>query len=334
MKYRFKNLLVTGGAGFIGSNFIEYILNKHPDLKVYNIDNLTYAGSLNNTKEFENCSRYTFYKGDICDKKLVKKIFNEHKIDGVINFAAESHVDNSIINPEIFIRSNILGVYNLLNIAYNTWMTSPFKKKTIYNYSRFHQVSTDEVYGSIPHNSFSEENKYNPSSPYSASKASADMIVKSFNTTYGLDTTISISSNNFGPNQHAEKLIPKSIFSIINKNPVIIYGDGLNVRDWIYVKENCKAIDLIFDKANSGQTFNVASKIELSNLELLEKINKILSKFSDLKFDIKFVKDRPGHDGRYSLNINKIKKQLGWKCSNKFEEHLENYVREKIKNYT
>ena len=330
MKDKFKNLLVTGGAGFIGSNFINYILNKYDSINIHNIDNLTYAGNLDNTKSFVNNPRYKFHKGDICDSEFLKKIFKDYMIDGVINFAAESHVDNSISSPEIFIKTNILGVYNLLNISYNSWMDGPFKKKKYFMHSRFHQISTDEVYGSIENGSFSEQSTYNPSSPYSSSKASADMIVKSFFVTYGLNTTISVSSNNFGPNQHSEKLLPKSIISIVKKKPVIIYGDGLNIRDWIFVEDNCKAIDIIFNKGNSGESYNIASKVELTNNDLINKIKNIISEYTDINFEIKYIKDRPGHDRRYSLNISKMRDEFGWIPSQNFEHFLRSYIINKL----
>jgi dTDP-glucose 4,6-dehydratase len=326
MKFNSKNLLVTGGAGFIGSNFIDYFLNKYNDTNVINLDILTYAGNLDNLKNVKNNSRYKFIHGDICDKKLVENIFLEHKIDGVINFAAETHVDNSINNPNIFIRTNINGVFNLLNICYRHWMTSPFKVKSIFKYARFHQISTDEIYGSIIKGSFTEKSNYYPNSPYSASKASADMLVRSFNKTYGLNTTTSISSNNFGPNQNNEKFIPKIIESLINSKPIPVYGDGLNIRDWIYVEDHCKAIDIIFRNSTDGNVYNVGGKNELTNLELIDLISKIIKTKTKAKKIINFVKDRYGHDKRYSLNIGKIEKDFNWKPTNKIEDYLSNRI--------
>ena len=306
--FRSKNLLVTGGAGFIGSNFINHIINKYENVNIYNLDSLTYAGNLENTNEFKHNPRYKFIHGNICDFALVSKLFKQYNIDGVINFAAESHVDNSISNPDIFIETNILGVNNLLSIANKFWNYKPFNTKSEFKFARFHQVSTDEVYGSIEKGSFDELSSYNPNSPYSASKASADLLVRSYNKTYGLNTSISISSNNYGKNQNIEKLIPKSISLISKDNSVPLYGSGKNIRDWIHVDDNCLAIDLIYNLAENGDKFNIASKEELTNLELLGIIYKSLDK----KEKIMFVKDRFGHDFRYSLNTDKIRKVLGW----------------------
>ena len=311
MVFKCKNLLVTGGSGFIGSNFINYVLDKYSELNVINIDNLTYAGSLKNTKAFAKNKNYEFVKGDVCDKKVLEYIFNKFNIDGVINFAAETHVDNSIKEPAQFIQSNVVGTHNLLITCYKKWFHSPQKVKRSFKHSRFHQISTDEVYGSIKKDSFDELSPYNPNSPYSASKASSDMLVRSYNKTFGLDTTISICSNNFGANQHEEKLIPKLINSINNKVQITIYGDGLNQRDWIYVNDHCKAIDLIFNKGKSGEKYNVGSGIEISNLELVKRIYKIFSQ----KENIQFIEDRHGHDFRYSINSQKIKKELNWNTS-------------------
>ena len=308
MKFRCKNLLVTGGAGFIGSNFINHIIKKYPELKIYNLDLLTYAGNLENTKEFKIKKNYYFFKADICDSSAITKIFKNAKIDGVINFAAETHVDNSIHYPSRFIKTNIDGVANLLKICNNFWMDKYFKPKEEYKHARFHQVSTDEVYGSINNGSFTEKSSYNPNSPYSASKASADHLVRAFNKTYGLNTTISHSSNNYGYKQNVEKLIPKSIYNIRNNFPVELYGNGLNIRDWIYVLDNCEAIDYIFNLGKSGDNYNVGSGCELSNYHLIKMFYELLEK----KENIKYVDDRPGHDYRYSLNCEKIKSELNW----------------------
>ena len=264
MEFRSKNLLVTGGAGFIGSNFIKYILGKYKDVNIYNLDLLTYAGDLSNTKDFAKNFRYKFIQGDICDYNLVSNIFNDYSIDGVINFAAESHVDNSILNPMSFITTNVIGVNNLLNCAKNTWLASNYRLKEKYKMARFHQVSTDEIYGSTKKGSNDENAKYKPNSPYSASKASADLIVRSFFKTYGLNVSISVSSNNFGPNQNKEKLIPKIIHCIQNDLDIPIYGSGNNYRDWIYVDDHCRAIDLIFNKSKAGEKYNVGSGKEIS----------------------------------------------------------------------
>jgi dTDP-glucose 4,6-dehydratase len=321
---RYKNLLITGGAGFIGSNFIKYYLNNHEKVNIINLDLLTYAGNLNNLKEVSDNDRYKFVHGNICDPKLVYDVFKNFKIDGVINFAAETHVDNSIINPDVFIETNINGVLNLLNISYKFWMKSPFKKNNNYKYSRFHQISTDEVYGSIINGSFTENSKYAPNSPYSASKASADLLVRSFNKTYGLDTSISICSNNFGTNQHVEKLIPKIITKLLADDFIPVYGDGKNIRDWIFVEDHCRAVDLIFNKSQSGMSYNVSSGNELSNLKLIKIISKLLN-IDNPK--LKFIQDRFGHDRRYSLSSFNLKYDLNWNIKTDFKINLVNLIK-------
>lgn len=327
MNFRSKNLLVTGGAGFIGSNFVKYILQKYDYVNVINLDLLTYAANQKHNESFIKNKRFKFIKGDICDKLLLIEIFKKYEIDGVINFAAESHVDNSISNSDIFIKTNIIGVHNILSVAKNFWMISPFKHKKKYLNARFHQISTDEVYGSIKSGSFNESSKYKPNSPYSASKASADMLVRSFNKTYGLNTTISVSSNNFGPNQHEEKFIPK-IFKCIKENiPIPVYGNGKNIRDWIYVEDNCRAIEMIFSSARSGSTFNVGGEFEKSNIEIIYLIHQWLGISSP---KIKFIDDRHGHDFRYSLNNKKIKKKLNFNIHKSSKFQLKEYVK-KIK---
>ncbi len=330
MNFRSKNLLVTGGAGFIGSNFIEHLFNKYNAINIYNLDLLTYAGNLENTHSFASHPNYTFIEGDICDELLLNNIFKKYQIDGIINFAAESHVDNSINHPDIFIRSNINGVLNLLKTSYSFWMDSPFKSKKEFNFARFHQVSTDEVYGSIDTGSFSEKSQYLPNSPYSASKASADMLVRSYNKTFGLNTTISISSNNYGKNQHKEKFIPKIIDSIIKNKDIVVYGNGLNIRNWIFVSDNCEAIDSIFNNSISGKSYNVASQNEFTNLELVNIIHAIINKKQKVNKKIHFIDDRHGHDFRYSIDINEIKKDLKWKPISNFLSSLElvidNYI--------
>ena len=330
MKFPSKNLLVTGGSGFIGSNFIIYLLDKYDDVKIINLDALTYAANINNLVTIENNKNYKFISGSICNKKLVEKLFLDHKIDGVINFAAETHVDNSIINPEIFIRSNISGVFNLLNIAYKFWMNNPFETKKAFKYSRFHQISTDEIYGSIDQGSFSEKSNYAPNSPYSASKASADMLVRSFNKTYGLNTTISISSNNYGKYQHDEKFIPKVIKCLLNGTDIPVYGSGTNIRDWLLVEDHCKAIEIIFSQSKSGSRYNIAGKNEFSNLQIIDIIHNIINKIKKVDKKIKFVKDRYGHDKRYSLNICKIKNNLAWYPNSNFEKSITTYIKNKI----
>ena len=318
MKIRSKNLLVTGGAGFIGSNFIDYFLKINNQTKVINFDALTYAGNPRNIERFESNQNYTFINGNICDAELVNKIFKKYKIDGVINFAAESHVDNSINNPKIFLDTNVNGVFNLINTAFKYWMKKPFLKNKQFELSRFHQISTDEVYGSIEHGSFSENSNLSPNSPYSASKASADLLVRSFVKTFGLDAVITRCSNNFGLNQLKEKFIPKVINNIINDIPIPVYGNGKNVRDWIHVDDHCKAIYIVFNNALSGTIYNIAGQNELTNLEIIKLISENLDKFEK----INFVKDRHGHDFRYSVDISKIKNDFKFSPSNNFKKNI------------
>lgn len=334
-----QNILVTGGAGFIGSNFISYYLSKYNDINIINLDSLTYAGSLNNCKNFQENPRYRFIKGDIRDKDLLLKIFNENEISGVFHFAAESHVDNSINNPAIFIETNIIGTFNLLSVAFNNWMTGPNSVKENHTKSRFHHVSTDEVYGSLGDTGlFSEKTPYAPNSPYSASKASSDMLVRSFVETYGMNCTISNCSNNYGPFQHVEKLIPTIINSAINGKTIPIYGDGMNVRDWLYVEDHCKGIDLVYNLGLMGETYNIGGKNEKTNLEIVESIctilDEILPKNAPHNKLIEFVKDRPGHDRRYAIDASKIEKSLGWRADNKFNKGIKKTIDWYIKNLT
>ena len=327
MDFRSKNLLITGGAGFIGSNFIKYFLDKYQNSKIINLDLLTYAGNLNNTNSFSNHPNYKFINGDICDSSLVTEIFNEFKIDGVINFAAETHVDNSITDPDPFVKTNIFGVYNLINIAFNFWMEMPFKCKEGYKNSRFHQISTDEVYGSIDSGTFSEKSCYKPNSPYAASKASADLMVRSFNKTFGLNTTISMCSNNYGPNQNQEKLIPKILKNFKENIPIPIYGNGINIRDWIHVTDHCEAIDIIYNYSEQGHIYNIGAKNELSNLELISRINSILNNLYSKSVKIEFVKDRYGHDYRYSINASKLEKFFKWKPKKDFDSEIKKIIK-------
>jgi len=252
-----KNILVTGCAGFIGSNFVPYFLDKYKDYFVVNLDLLTYAGDLENLKEVEENQNYKFIKGDICNRELVEYIFDEYDIEGVIHFAAESHVDNSIKNPGIFVETNVNGTFTLLDVAYKKWMEKPFTCKQGYEGCRFHHISTDEVYGTLGETDlFTEETPYAPNSPYSASKASSDMIVRSYQETYGLNTVITNCSNNYGPKQHDEKLIPTIIRKSLAGEAIPIYGDGKNIRDWLYVLDHCKGIDLVFHDGKEGNVYN------------------------------------------------------------------------------
>lgn len=332
-----KNILITGGAGFIGSNFIPFFLEKYQDLNVINIDLLTYAGNLDNLSECEKNERYTFIEGDICNRELINNIFEDYSIDGVIHFAAESHVDNSIENPDIFIKTNINGSFNLLDVAYRKWMDAPGKYKPEYVDSRFHHVSTDEVYGSLGETGlFSETTPYAPNSPYSASKASSDMIVRSYHETYGLNTVTTNCSNNYGPKQHSEKLIPKIIMNAISNKPIPIYGDGKNIRDWLYVLDHCRGIDLAFQNGSSGNIYNIGGKNEKTNLEIVNKICDILDKKipndKPYKTLITFVEDRAGHDKRYAIDATKIEENLGWKAKENFDSGIEKTIDWYLKN--
>ena len=303
-----KTLLVTGGAGFIGSNFIPYYLDKYPDVYIVNLDALTYAGSLDNLSAIHNHPRYQFVKGNICDRTLLEQLFKEHHFQGVIHFAAESHVDNSIDNPGLFVQTNVNGTFTLIDVAYHYWMEKPFVYKNSYNQSgaqpRFHHISTDEVYGSLGETGlFTEKTPYAPNSPYSASKASSDMLVRSYHHTYGLNTVITNCSNNYGPKQHNEKLIPTIIRKALHHEPIPIYGDGQNIRDWLYVIDHCRGIDTVYHDGKNGETYNIGGGNELSNNTIVHKICHILDTMHPLKSAsytqfITYVKDRPGHDRR------------------------------------
>jgi len=299
-------ILVTGGAGFIGCNFVRYMLHKHPDDEIVVLDKLTYAGRLENLQDVWN--RINFIKGDICDKSTVEKAING--CEAVFNFAAESHVDRSILGPESFVKTDIYGTYTLLETARK------------YKVKRYVQISTDEVYGSIEKSSFKEIDPLNPSSPYAASKASADLLCLSYFTTYKLPIIITRSSNNYGPYQYPEKLIPLFITNALENRPLPLYGDGLNVRDWLYVLDNCRAIDLILHKGRIGEIYNVGGDNERANIEITKAILSILGKSERL---IKKVKDRPGHDRRYSLDSTKIR-ELGWRPEQNFEKALKETV--------
>jgi len=337
-----KTILITGGAGFIGSNFIPYFLEKYPEYNVINLDALTYAGNLENLKEIENNSRYKFIKGDICNRELVEYIFREYDIRGVIHFAAESHVDNSIKDPEVFVETNVNGTYTLIDVAKNYWMESPFKYKDEYKNSRFHHISTDEVYGTLPDDPnilFTEKTPYAPNSPYSASKASSDMIVRSYHHTYGMNTVITNCSNNYGPKQHDEKLIPTIIRNALKENPIPIYGDGKNIRDWLYVMDHCKGIDLAYHKGKAGETYNIGGRNERTNIYIAEKICEILDELKPRKNKksykelITFVTDRPGHDRRYAIDANKIENELGWRADENFESGIIKTVKWYLEKY-
>lgn len=299
-------LLITGGAGFIGSNFIRYIVQQHPDWEITNLDKLTYAGNLENLKEVEGNPRYRFIKGDIADRELVDSLLQE-KFDAIINFAAESHVDRSILDASPFLETNIRGTQVLLEGARK------------YSVKRFVQVSTDEVYGSIEQGSFTELSPLHPSSPYSASKAAADLLCLAYHTTHRTPVIITRCSNNFGPYQFPEKLIPLAITNAIEDKPIPVYGDGLNVRDWIFVLDHCRALEAVLEKGRDGKVYNIGAGNEMTNLDLVHRLLKLLGKPESL---IQFVTDRPGHDRRYSLDSSKIRTELGWKPIYSFDDAL------------
>ncbi|WP_025743773.1 dTDP-glucose 4,6-dehydratase [Aquimarina pacifica] len=324
-----KNILVTGGAGFIGSNYINYAVD-NVELNIINLDKLTYAANLDNIIIKDN---YTFIEGDICDYEFVEKVFELYKIDTVVHFAAESHVDNSITGPKAFIETNIVGTFNLLQIAYKAWMIGPQKPNPEYKNVRFLHVSTDEVYGTLGETGlFTEETPYAPNSPYSASKASSDMLVRSYFHTYGLPVVTTNCSNNYGPRQHDEKLIPTIIRKAINNENIPIYGDGKNIRDWLYVLDHCKGIDLVLRSGRLGDTYNIGGKNERENLYIANKICDILDtqlpRKSGVSYKelITFVNDRPGHDFRYAIDASKIENELGWTAEENFETGIEKTI--------
>jgi len=336
-----KTILVTGCAGFIGSNFVPYFLDKYENYNLINLDLLTYAGDLNNLKEVEDNPRYKFIKGDICNRELVEFIFAEYDIEGVIHFAAESHVDNSIKNPAVFIETNVNGTFTLLDVAYKYWMNRPFEYKAKYgtdalasangeakaSLPRFHHISTDEVYGTLNETDlFTEETPYAPNSPYSASKASSDMIVRSYQETYGLNTVITNCSNNYGPKQHDEKLIPTIIRKALAGESIPIYGDGKNIRDWLFVLDHCKGIDLVYHKGKEANVYNIGGRNERTNLQIVDAICSILDKKvpkeRSYKELITFVEDRAGHDRRYAIDATKLETELGWRADENFDSGI------------
>ena len=333
-----QTVLVTGGAGFIGANFIPYFIENNPKIHLINLDELTYAGDLENVKEVENHLRYTFVKGDICDRNLVESLFEKYDFRGVIHFAAESHVDNSIKNPDAFIRTNVFGTFNLLDIARNYWMEVPNQYKSDYKNCRFHHISTDEVYGTLGETGlFTEETSYAPNSPYSASKASSDFMVRSYFHTYGMNVISTNCSNNYGPKQHDEKLIPTIIRKAISGENIPIYGDGKNIRDWLYVLDHCKGIELVYKKGELGETYNIGGRNERNNLYIANTICEILDKISpketSYKDQISFVTDRPGHDFRYAIDATKIEENLGWKADENFESGIKKTIEWYLKKY-
>ncbi|GAA3402980.1 dTDP-glucose 4,6-dehydratase [Paenibacillus hodogayensis] len=333
-----KCILITGGAGFIGLNFIPIFLKQNPKYKVINLDLLTYASNTSYISKLRNNERYYFVKGDICNRQLLEHLFAHFDVRGVIHFAAESHVDNSINNPEVFMKTNVIGTFNLLDVARKYWMSEPFQWKEGYRDSRFHHISTDEVYGSLSETGyFTEETSYAPNSPYSASKASSDLVVRSYFHTYGMNVVTTNCSNNYGPHQHLEKLIPTIITKALSFKDIPIYGDGKNVRDWLYVEDHCKAIDLVFHKGRSGETYNIGGDNERSNNYIANYVCELLdyyrplpkgsnTGFSSYKQLIKFIKDRPGHDRRYAIDASKIKEELKWHIEEGFESGIKKTV--------
>ncbi|MEA2050838.1 MAG: dTDP-glucose 4,6-dehydratase [Campylobacterota bacterium] len=374
-----KTILITGGAGFIGSNFIPYFLKKYPNYNIVNLDKLTYAGSLENLSELDDIvnnsklanavsqsekfprkfntknstlqnDRYHFVKGDICNRDLVEFIFTEYDIKGVIHFAAESHVDNSIKNPGVFVQTNVNGTFTLIDVAYKYWMEKPFKYKehfigtdalasangkTKVSLPRFHHISTDEVYGTLtddPKDLFTELTPYAPNSPYSASKASSDMIVRAYNETYGMNTVITNCSNNYGPKQHDEKLIPTIVRKALAGESIPIYGDGKNIRDWLYVLDHCKGIDLVYHEGKTANTYNIGGRNERTNLQIVDKICEILDEkipltpkhktLTTYKSLITFVEERAGHDRRYAIDASKLENELDWKADENFDSGI------------
>ncbi|MBE6235441.1 MAG: dTDP-glucose 4,6-dehydratase [Bacteroidales bacterium] len=343
MDYR-RSIIITGGAGFIGSHVVRMFVNSYPDYRIINVDKLTYAGNLANLKDIEDCPNYIFIKADICDFEKMVEIFSQYEVDGVIHLAAETHVDRSIRDPFTFARTNVLGTLSLLQAARHTWELRPEK----YEGKRFYHISTDEVYGALeldtpqgepPYGTsfFTETTKYDPHSPYSASKAASDHFVRSFHDTYGMPTVVTNCSNNYGPYQFPEKLIPLFINNIRKGKPLPVYGRGENVRDWLYVEDHARAIDLIFHKGETAQTYNIGGFNEWKNIDLIKVIiatvDRILGNPEGHSLGlITFVADRAGHDLRYAIDSSKLKEELGWEPSLQFEEGIEKTVRWYLEN--
>ncbi|WP_055666469.1 dTDP-glucose 4,6-dehydratase [Desnuesiella massiliensis] len=325
-----KTYLVTGGAGFIGSNFIHYMLNKYKDIKIINLDKLTYAGNLENLKVLEHNSNYAFVQGDICDKELIEKIFEENSIDYVVNFAAESHVDRSIKYPEVFAQTNVLGTVTLLNVAKKFWEENTPEGACWKTGKKYLQVSTDEVYGSLGETGFfMETTPLDPHSPYSSSKASADFMVKAYFDTYKMPVNITRCSNNYGPYQFPEKLVPLLINNCLNHKNLPVYGDGLNIRDWLYVEDHCKAIDMVISNGKLGEVYNVGGHNERTNIAIVKTVISYLNEKVDSSITenlITYVEDRKGHDRRYGIDPSKIREELGWEPETCFEEGIKKTI--------
>lgn len=331
--------LVTGGAGFIGANYLNHRVPLSKEYHYINLDALTYAANLNHI-EVDGHSNYTFVKGDIRDKEFISELFKKYKFQKVVHFAAESHVDNSIHNPQAFVETNVNGTFNLLHAAYELWMNGPNQLKETYQNARFLHVSTDEVYGSLGKEGlFTEKTPYAPNSPYSASKAASDFLVRSYYHTYQLPVVTTNCSNNYGPCQHDEKLIPTIIRKAVKGENIPIYGDGQNIRDWLFVLDHCKGIELVFQKGRLGETYNIGGNNERTNSYIAEKICSILDQIKPLpakasyKSQISFVEDRPGHDQRYAIDASKLEQELGWKAAENFETGIEKTISYYLKKY-
>lgn len=327
-----KTYIVTGGAGFIGSNFVHYMLKKYNDIKMINIDKLTYAGNLENLKFIESNPNYIFVQVDICNKEVVEDLFKKYDIDYVVNFAAESHVDRSIREPEVFVKTNVLGTVTLLNAAKSTWEQGAGFREG----KKYIQVSTDEVYGSLGETGyFMETTPLDPHSPYSSSKASADLMVKAYYDTYKMPVNITRCSNNYGQYQFPEKLIPLIINNCLSKKPLPVYGDGLNIRDWLYVEDHCKAIDMVINNGKLGEIYNVGGHNERTNIHIVKTIIQYLHDNVDSQITenlIKYVEDRKGHDRRYGIDPTKIKEELGWYPETKFEDGIKETIKWYLEN--
>lgn len=324
-----KVILITGGCGFIGSHLVRHMVNKYPNYHIVNMDAVTYAGNIENLLDIDNKPNYTFFKGDIRNVNDVNMVFNSFDVTDIIHLAAESHVDRSIKNPNVFAETNVMGTLNLLNAARERWCVFPVNCDN----HRFHHVSTDEVYGSLdmnPDNKFREDTPYDPHSPYSASKAASDHFVKAYHDTYGLDVTISNCSNNYGPNQFPEKLIPLVINRLETNDKIPVYGKGLNVRDWLYVEDHAKAIDLIFHEGKSGETYNVGGNHEMTNIDIVTTIINVYNELTnkDINKDevITYVQDRSGHDLRYAIDSTKLQTDLGWSPEETFETGIKKTI--------
>ncbi len=323
-----RRIIITGGAGFIGSHTVRHFVKNYPDYLIINFDKLTYAGNLENLKDIENYPNYVFVKGDVADEDIVRETMEKYHVDSIIHLAAESHVDRSILNPMEFVRTNVVGTVTLLNVARHLWEKWGDIEKPL-----FYHISTDEVYGSLgKEGKFTEETPYDPRSPYSASKASSDHFVRAYHHTYGMPVLITNCSNNYGPYQFPEKLIPLVTLHFAEEKPVPVYGTGENVRDWLYVEDHAKAIDLVFHKGKIGETYNIGAENEWRNIDLVHKIGQIVDELLGRpqgyyeKF-ITFVKDRPGHDFRYALDTTKIRTELGWKPTTSFEDALKHTIK-------